>query len=719
MQDIFEKLKSCLQLQKIKYSDKKLKKVCEYAFLKYADKKRYSNITLMEHTLGVALEVIEMKLDEDSVYAAILHEVVKLDDYNKKEVSELFGADILQMIETISKLSCLNYGFKENLDSETFRKMFLAIGRDIRTVIIKLIDRLYNMRNIKEFENKTYRQNMAKESLYIYAPIAHRLGMSQLKSELEDISFRELYPAEYNEIKQEIDEKKKIREQYIKDRISEIESVLRKEKIEATVYGRPKHFYSIYKKMKQKKCRAEDLFDLLAIRIIVGSVKDCYSALGLIHDMYKPLPGRFKDYIAVPKTNMYQSLHTTVFGENSRPFEVQIRTWDMHKIAEYGIAAHFSYKEKKQGQDELDKKIVWLRQMIELQQGVEQKEDDIERLKSELFGQEVFVFTPKGDIFSLPKGSSTIDFAYRIHQKVGEKMVGAKINSKMVPISTKLQNTDIVEIVTQDSSKGPIIDWLNYVKTTNAKNKITSFLKKQNKDENILKGKELFEKEIKRVKIPKEELLSEKNILILLKRYSYHSIEDCYENIGFGSITSKKLVHKLIEIYKEVNADKILVKEKSANYNSKKDIAKSLVTVKGIDNCLIKFARCCNPIPGDSISGYITYSNGVSIHRNDCKNLKNLNLSNRMIEVSWKEKLVADFETSIVIYANTSNTVLSDVITKLSELKVRINDIHTKITMQKETIIYVTVSVQDSSSLQGIIRNLRKVDSVYDVKRVK
>lgn len=357
--------------------------------------------------------------------------------------------------------------------------------------------------------------------------------------------------------------------------------------------------------------------------------------------------------------------------------------------------------------------------MIELQQGVEQKEDDIERLKSELFGQEVFVFTPKGDIFSLPKGSSTIDFAYRIHQKVGEKMVGAKINSKMVPISTKLQNTDIVEIVTQDSSKGPSIDWLKYVKTTNAKNKITSFLKKQNKDENILKGKELFEKEIKRVKIPKEELLSEKNILILLKRYSYHSIEDCYENIGFGSITSKKLVHKLIEIYKEVNADKILVKEKSANYNSKKDIAKSLVTVKGIDNCLIKFARCCNPIPGDSISGYITYSNGVSIHRNDCKNLKNLNLSNRMIEVSWKEKLVADFETSIVIYANTSNTVLSDVITKLSELKVRINDIHTKITMQKETIIYVTVSVQDSSSLQGIIRNLRKVDSVYDVKRVK
>lgn len=717
--DIYNKLLIEISEEKIKFDKNKLYVICEYAIEKYGNKKRYSNITLLEHSLGVASEVIKMKLDEETIYASILHEIVNLDDYNRKEIENenKISKEVLDMIEAIAKLNCLNYGSKENKDVETFRKMFLAIAKDIRTVIIKLIDRLYNMRNINEYNSQIYRENMAKESLYIYSPIAHRLGMSQLKSELEDISFRILYKEEYQEIKKQIDEKKKDREEYIKNRIEEINENLKKEGINATVYGRPKHFYSIYKKMKKKGCMVDDLFDLLAIRIIVDSIKDCYSALGLVHFMYKPLPGRFKDYIAVPKTNMYQSLHTTVFGEGGKPFEIQIRTWDMHKIADYGIAAHFAYKEKRQKQDDVDKKIVWLRQMLEMQQDIANNEENIAKIKSELLGEEVFVFTPKGDIFSLPKGSTTVDFAYMIHQKIAEKMVGVKINSKMVPISTKLQNTDIVEIVTHETAKAPSIDWLKFVKTSNARNKITSYLKKQNKEENILKGKEMFEKEIKRLSIPKEFVQNDKNISEMLKRNFFNSLEECYENIGFGSITPKKVLHKLVELYNQLNTSKII--EGTTSRKKKTNRNQNLVKVKNIDNCLIKFARCCNPIPGDKIVGYITHSNGVSIHREDCKNLNGIDISNRRIDVDWQEKVLADFETKIVIHANTSENVLADVILGLKELKINVKDINVKNTLDRETIINLTISIPNNNMLQTVFKRLRKIDSVYDVKRGK
>lgn len=713
-------LENIMNENQIKYDKEVLDKVANYGEKVYANKKRISGKTVMSHTLGVAKYIASLKLDDNSVYAAFLHEVIKFEEHDEKELKKIVDKEVIDMVNTISKLSYFNFKHGTEVHLEILRKMFMAIAKDIRTVIIKLADRLYNMQNISEVDEKT-RQEMAKESLSIYAPIAHRLGMSQIKSELEDISFRILYPEEYQEIKKEIDQKKKQREEYIKNRIEEITNALKKENIECTIYGRPKHFYSIYKKMKMKNCRADDLFDLLAIRVIVNSVKDCYTVLGIVHDMYKPMPGRFKDYIAVPKTNMYQSLHTTVFGEDAKPFEIQIRTWDMHKVADYGIAAHFSYKEKTSKISEADKKLVWLRQTLEMQKELSDTNENLNKMKVELFGEEVFVFTPKGEIKALPKGSTPIDFAYSIHQKIAEQMVGAKVNSRMVPIYTKLENTDIVEIVTSKSAKGPNTDWLKYVKTSSAKNKISAYLKKQGKEENIIKGKELFEKQLRKQKYSKELLLNEKILNFALKKFNFNTLEDAYENIGFGSISAVKIVNKIVDLFIEKNSKEEDIKKipqkasKTKNKNSNND----LVNVENIDNCLVKFAKCCSPIPGDEIVGYITYSNGVSIHRKDCANLNSLDIDTRRINVSWKDKIKADFTTKVKILANNRDSIVSDVLAKLKEIKVDIIQMNTKLNDSKEIEIDVVVKISDTLKLQELIKKVRKIDSVFDIRRVK
>lgn len=713
-------LENIMNENQIKYDKEVLDKVANYGEKVYANKKRISGKTVMSHTLGVAKYIASLKLDDNSVYAAFLHEVIKFEEHDEKELKKIVDKEVIDMVNTISKLSYFNFKHGTEVHLEILRKMFMAIAKDIRTVIIKLADRLYNMQNISEVDEKT-RQEMAKESLSIYAPIAHRLGMSQIKSELEDISFRILYPEEYQEIKKEIDQKKKQREEYIKNRIEEITNALKKENIECTIYGRPKHFYSIYKKMKMKNCRADDLFDLLAIRVIVNSVKDCYTVLGIVHDMYKPMPGRFKDYIAVPKTNMYQSLHTTVFGEDAKPFEIQIRTWDMHKVADYGIAAHFSYKEKTSKISEADKKLVWLRQTLEMQKELSDTNENLNKMKVELFGEEVFVFTPKGEIKALPKGSTPIDFAYSIHQKIAEQMVGAKVNSRMVPIYTKLENTDIVEIVTSKSAKGPNTDWLKYVKTSSAKNKISAYLKKQGKEENIIKGKELFEKQLRKQKYSKELLLNEKILNVALKKFNFNTLEDAYENIGFGSISAVKIVNKIVDLFIEKNSKEEDIKKipqkasKTKNKNSNND----LVNVENIDNCLVKFAKCCSPIPGDEIVGYITYSNGVSIHRKDCANLNSLDIDTRRINVSWKDKIKADFTTKVKILANNRDSIVSDVLAKLKEIKVDIIQMNTKLNDSKEIEIDVVVKISDTLKLQELIKKVRKIDSVFDIRRVK
>lgn len=717
MNEIIDNISCVMDEYGIKYKKEELEKVAKYADFVYKDKKRLSGKSVLEHTLGVAKYVATLKLDDSAIYAALLHEAIKYDEYSKEEMTKSSSKEIVDMVNTISKLSYFNFRHTDKVDNEILRKMFIAIAKDIRTVIIKLADRLYNMQNIKEVDEKTAIA-MSRESLDIYAPIAHRLGMSKLKAELEDISFRTLKAQEYQDIKKQIDAKKSEREEYINARINEIIAALDKEGIEATVYGRPKHFYSIYKKIKQKGCKAEDLFDLLAIRIIVNSIKDCYSALGIVHDMYKPMPGRFKDYIAVPKTNMYQSLHNTVFGSNGIPFEVQIRTWDMHKIAEEGIAAHFSYKEKTSKVNNTDKKLLWIRKALELQQELEDTTENISKMKTELFGEEVFVFTPKGEIKSLPKGSTPIDFAYTIHQKIAEQMVGAKINSKIVPITTILSNTDIVEIITSKNSKGPSRDWLKYVKTSGAKSKISGFLKKQGKEINIQSGKEIFEKYLRKQKVAKEELTKEKYIIEMLKKFSLKTIEDCYENIGFGSISPLKVMNKLNEAYKKDNANIVSdIVNKSAI--SRKKSNSDLVIVENIPNCKIQFAKCCNPIPGDEIIGYITNSNGVSVHTLGCNNISKLVDSSRKINVSWTKSDVSSFTTKIIVKANNRNNILTDVISKLNELKVNINGMNTKTTQDKENIMEFTLNITNINELQKTIKTIKKVDSVFEVRRAK
>lgn len=717
MDTYIKEIKEVLDKEKITYDMDTLNKVMGYARNMYKDKKK-ANIPMMDHVIGVAKQVALLRLDDVSIYASLLHGVIKCEEFNKKDFEKEFSKEILDIILTVDKLSGLNLKGKEKLDQENLRNMFMAIAKDIRTVIIKLADRLYNMQNIKNVDSVEVKINMAKECLTVYAPIAHRLGMSQIKSELEDISFRILMPEEYHMVKSQIDEKKKEREEYIKKRIEEIETSLKEQGIVAKVYGRPKHFYSIYKKMKEKNAQAEDLFDLLAIRIIVDSIKDCYTSLGIVHDMYKPMPGRFKDYIAMPKTNMYQSLHTTVFGEGGRPFEIQIRTWNMHKVADYGIAAHFAYKEKKNKQSEADKKLVWLRQTLEIQQELTDTSENMKNIKTELFGEEVFVFTPNGDIKALPRGSTPIDFAYSIHQKVAEKMIGAKINLKMVPISTKLENTDVVEIVTSPKAKGPSNDWLKYVKTSSAKNKITSFLKNLGKEENREKGKETFEKVLKKQKVEKEKLLKDTYIEKALKKYNFKTLEEAYENIGFGSISPVKIINKLIELYEEDTKNDIKTKPTNNIKSRKIGDASSYILVENIDNCKVQLAKCCNPIPGESIVGYVTNANGVSVHREDCRNLLNLDMISRKIKVSWKKQAKIKSQAKIVISANNREGILTDVIKEINNKKLELNEISSRVTQDRECIIHINISIASVNELQNIFRNLRKIDSVFEVRRL-
>lgn len=716
MKNNLQIIKEVVDKENIKYDISTLENIVLYAEEIYKDTKK-ANIKMMDHVIGVATIVASLRLDDISFYVSLLHGVVKCNTFDKKEFERKFGREILQMVLTVDKLSCLNLKGKEKLDSDNLRNMFMAIAKDIRTVIIKLADRLYNMQNIKNIDNEEVKNNMAKECLSVYAPIAHRLGMSQIKSELEDISFRILMDEEYHIVKEQIDEKKQEREKYIKNRIKEIEKSLKSQGIETKVYGRPKHFYSIYKKMTSKNCKADDLFDLLAIRIIVDSIKDCYTSLGIVHDMYKPMPGRFKDYIAMPKTNMYQSLHTTVFGEGGRPFEIQIRTWDMHKIADYGIAAHFAYKEKKTRQTEADKKLVWLRKALEIQHELEDTSENIKNMKVELFGEEVFVFTPKGDIKALPKGSTPIDFAYSIHQKVAEKIVGAKINSKMVPISTKLENTDIVEIVTSNTAKGPTRDWLKYVKTSSAKNKITSYIKNKGKIENIQRGKESFEKVLKKQKIEKDKLLNSKNLKIVLGKFNFKTIEEAYENIGFGSISPVKIINKLIELYEKDEIQNEKIETKMLKRDNKSLDINSYVLVENIANCKLQLAKCCLPIPGDAIVGYVTNANGVSVHRANCNNLLNLDMVSRKINVSWKKQAKIDSKASIKISANNRQNILTDIIQELSTNKINLLSIVSKVTQDREIIIDIVISIPDVHKLQSLMKKIKKIDSVFEVKR--
>lgn len=725
IEELLLNLKETIKKEKMVCDKKYLEKCIEYAKKVYGESKRHKGETTFSHSMKIANIIANLKIGIESVYAGILHEVHKFKDhgYVEKEFIELFGTEVSSLVIDSGKLTLLNYTGQEEIEAENLRKMFMALAKDVRVVIIKLADRLYNMRNV--FEEPVEIQKLkAKESMEVYAPIAHRLGMSAIKSEIEDISFEVLNKEAYEYIKKEVEHTKEKREEYINNQIKDIGEILKKEKIEAKVYGRPKYYYSIYKKINIQKCNVNDLFDLYAVRIIVNSVKDCYAVLGMIHEKYKPMPGRFKDYIAVPKTNMYQSLHTAVFGKDGNsPFEVQIRTWDMHEVADYGVAAHFLYKEGKKKMTAMDEQLIWLRKNIELDQTMDKESETYSNIKLELFGDEVFVFTPNGEIKSLPKGSTTIDFAYLIHQHIGDKMVGAKINSRIVPITTKLKNTDIVEIITSKSSKGPSLDWIKSIKTHSAKSKIISFLKKQNKEVNILRGQELFDKEIAKISYLKENSVREKYIARMLKRYNMSKIDECYENIGFGALTAKKVINKILDEYRKDNVeiDNLIEKETKAKIAARNSKITSIdgIEVEGIDNCLIKLSNCCSPVPGDDIVGYISFGKGVAVHRSNCKHLSDLNLKDRKISVKWVEKQGITYTTNIKVRANDREGITIDILKQLQENKVNITSFKSRQTDNRECVIDLVVTISSIDEIQKIMRIIKKVDSVFDVRRDK
>ena len=713
--------------EKNKKTDTKLiMRAYEYAKKHHGDQKRKSGEPYIIHPLQVAYILAGLELDAETISAALLHDVVEDTDVTHEDLVKDFGNTIAEMVEGVTKLGKLNYTTKEEQQVEDYRKMFLAMGKDIRVILIKLADRLHNMRTLKYLSRDRQIAN-AKETMDLYAPLANRLGIYSLKWELEDLAFKYLYPEEYHEIVKGLDKKRDERLAFIDKIMEQLKVELKNAKITAEVTGRAKHLYSIYRKMKRDNTTLDQIYDLFALRILVNSIRDCYAALGVVHDLYNPMPGRFKDYIAVPKKNMYQSIHTTLIGPGGVPFEVQIRTWDMHRVAEFGIAAHWAYKEasnkgKKQSVVVTDDKLSWLRETLEWQRDTQNPDEFMNTLKQELFEDEVHVFTPKGDIKVLPRGSTPIDLAYAIHEQVGNKMIGAKINSKMMPIITKLKNGDIVEIITSDSSKGPSRDWLKFVKSSTAKTRIQRWFKKAQREENIEKGKDLIDKEIKRIGMKHSDLFKPEWLQVALDRYKYSTLDDMYASIGFGSMSATKIIARLLEEYKKEHAEEDL--EAKITELSKRKVqpkpSKTGIIVEGIDNCLVKLSKCCNPLPGDSIVGYITKGRGVSVHRKDCVNVKDLlSEENRMIDVYWANEAKTTYHVDIEVYANDRTGLLADVIKEITGAKVNMLAVNTKTTKERIAIIYITIELENLNELNQVIKTLRKVDSVYEVKRRK
>jgi len=691
-----------------------------YLFAKNAHKgqMRASKEPFINHPLNVAKILAGLELNSKTIAAGILHDVIEDTDETYESVEETFGKEIAQMVDGVSKLSMINLDTKKEQQVENIRKMFLAMTKDIRVIIIKLSDRLHNMRTL-EFVSREKQIFKATETLEVYAPIAHRLGMSAFKWELEDLSFRYLKPDEYYDLVNKIALKRKEREKYIDNIKVEIIEGLNNKKIKASVEGRVKHLLSINNKMEKQGKDVDQIYDLFALRVIVNSVNDCYSVLGIIHEMYKPMPGRFKDYIAMPKNNRYQSLHTTVIGKNGQAFEVQIRTWEMHRIAEYGIAAHWKYKQGIKGKENLELKLAWVRQLLEWQSDTADADEFYDMLKIDLFNDEVFVFTPKGDVINLPANSTPIDFAYSIHSAIGNKMIGAKINSKMVPLSYKLDNGDIVEIITSQSSKGPSRDWLNIVASSQAKSKIRQFFKKENREENIEKGKEAIDRELKRQGLIYGELFKPKYYEKTIRRYNFATLEDAFCAIGYYGITANKIISKLKDEYrKDYKGDNIaptIVDDKKAVDFSRNEKG---VIVKDISNCLVKISVCCNPVPGDDIVGFITRGKGVTIHRADCINIINdESFKERSIEVRWAKNINDSFDAEIMIKAYDRNNLLSEITNIITNQKITMKQVEAKATDDGIAIIKVKVEISNKTELVRIIKKIKHLSGIFEITR--
>ena len=686
---------------------------------------RKSGEPYIMHPLEVAHLIAELELDCESLVAAILHDTVEDTYYTVEDVRKMFGDQVALLVDGVTKLGKIPYTSKEEQQVENLRKMFLAMAKDIRVILIKLADRLHNMRTLRSISEEKQRLK-ARETLQVYAPLAHRLGIFKIKWELEDLSLRYIDPIAYYEIVESINLKRKEREQYLTNIMKTLQERLEKLNISGHIEGRAKHFYSIYRKMFEQNKNIDEIYDLFAVRVIVDNVKDCYGTLGMVHELYKPIPGRFKDYIAMPKPNMYQSIQSTVIGPSGKPFEIQIRTWEMHRVAEYGIAAHWKYKEGKTRASDLDSKLAWVRQLLEIQRDLTDAEEFMKTLKIDLFADEVFVFTPKGDVINLPAGSTPIDFAYLIHSAIGNRMTGAKVNGKIVTIDYELKNGDIVEVLTFSNSHGPSRDWLKIAKTSQARNKINHWFKKEKRDENIVHGKELIEKELKRTGFTHNQLFKEEWIETALKKYSFNSLDDLYASVGYGGITADKVVSRLRDEYNKtakLEGKDLKIKELEPAQQTSKTKRRNTnngIVVRGIDNCLVRLSRCCNPVPGDDIIGYITRGRGVSVHREDCPNIKaNMGREGetRFIDVAWENAHRASYLSDIQILANDRRGLLGDLTNSISDSKVALRGMNTRTTKDNVVIINITLEITDTEQLSKIIKKLKKIPNFFEVQR--
>ncbi|TDQ37993.1 RelA/SpoT family protein [Aureibacillus halotolerans] len=717
------------------YMEKDEKDMVERAYLfakqAHQDQYRKSGEPYIIHPVQVAGILVELKMDPETIAAGFLHDVVEDTDITKNDLAEAFNDEVAMLVDGVTKLKQIKYESKAEEQAENHRKMFVAMARDMRVILIKLADRLHNMRTLKHMPPEKQRKT-SKETLEIFAPLAHRLGISTIKWELEDTALRYLNPQQYYRIVNLMKQKRAEREKYIQEVMVEIENQVNDIYVTADISGRPKHIYSIYKKMTVQNKQFNEIYDLLAVRVIVDSIKDCYAVLGIIHTCWKPMPGRFKDYVAMPKANMYQSLHTTVIGPTGDPLEVQIRTSEMHKIAEYGIAAHWAYKEGniEAPNETFEKKLTWFREILEWQNETSDAEEFVESLKMDLFSDMVFVFTPKGDVYELPRGSVPLDFAYRVHTEIGNKTIGAKVNGKMVTLDHKLKTGDIIEIMTSKHSYGPSQDWLKITQTSKAKNKIRQFFKKQRREENVTKGKEAVEKEIRGHDLEPKKVLTVENIQRVLDKFTFANEEDMYAAVGYNGITAAQIATRLTEKIrqKQEMETKQHLEEAVANTNinsssstpeprRKKD---SGVTVKGVDNLLVRLSKCCNPVPGDNIVGYITKGRGVSVHRSDCPNVTADDMQDRLLEVEWEMEPDENkhYNVDIEITGYDRRGLLNEVLQAVNEARTNISQVSGRTDRNKMAVIHMTLSIHHVGHLQKVAERIKQIPDVYSVRRV-
>ncbi|VFB16325.1 GTP pyrophosphokinase [Urinicoccus massiliensis] len=696
-----------------------IRKGFEFAEEKHRGQKRNSGEDYIIHPYHVALILAEMNMDPATIVAGLLHDVVEDTDVAYEDVRELFGEEVANLVDGVTKLKKLSYQTKQEKQAENIRKMVLAMAKDIRVIIVKLADRLHNLRTL-EYMNEAKKKEKALETIEIYAPLADRLGMSRIKWELEDLSLRYLDPDNYYKLVDMVNKRRTERMDFINRMIDRLQIALIDVNIKADIHGRPKNFYSIYKKMHFKGRAFDEIYDLSAIRVLVESINDCYAVLGVVHTLFKPIPGRFKDYIAMPKPNKYQSLHTTVMDDQGETFEVQIRTYDMHRTAEYGIAAHWKYKEGVNKATSFDENLTWLRQLLEWQKDVNDPNDFMETLKIDFLADEVYVFTPNGDVINLPEGSTPIDFAYRVHTGVGNTCMGAKINGRIVPLHYHLKNGDIVEIITGSNAE-PSLDWLNIVKSSQAKSKIRQYFKVKDRDKNIERGRESLEREAKKLGYRVGDILRDDWLNEALDKLKIPNLEDMYAAVGYGSVTINQVMAKLVDLYHKEHKEPIDLS--SLNLSEGKALNKKLknnsgVIVKGLDNAKIRFAKCCNPVPGDDIIGYVTMGRGVSIHRMDCLNIAQNDDKSRYLEVKWDTGENGQYTAQIEIQAMDKSTVIGDVANRINDSRLNLVSLTAKNTKDHILFINVKVELHNIDELDLLIKRLKKLKSIYNAYRV-